>query len=446
MVYVSLLGILLAITLFIILCYRGIPVTVSALLLSFLVWLFSVGCADALSFDEVAALFASGATNIIGKYLLLFMFSALFGSLVTYTGIASALGRAYERLVLKAPKKIQKLLAVALVPFLNAVFVYAGISVYVAVFAVMAVAKDLFKRMDLPWHLYSLSMVGSGTFASMALPGSASITNLTPMPYTGTTAAPAPVFSIIISIECLVLGVLYMQYAIKRSERKNEGFLPSGTEIDKADVYQERELPPVFLPLAIALMALPVVLMNIFKFSIVSALFLSDIVFLAVYHRRLTLETGKTAIVNGLVSGIGPTMTFALMSGFAYVLLQTPGFQLVFRMLLALPITPYLKIVGMVGVVGFLMGNYNATVPASMEMLGHDFLATCGVPMGIVHRLISISSLFAISPHNSALCNSLSVVKLNHKQTYINYFMIGPVLGVILVISAVILINLGITY
>ena len=394
MVYVSLFGILLAITLFIILCYRGIPVTVSALLLSFLVWLFSIGCADALSFDEVAALFASGATNIIGKYLLLFMFSALFGSLVTYTGIASALGRAYERLVLKAPKKVQKLLAVALVPFLNAIFVYAGISVYVAVFAVMAVAKDLFKRMDLPWHLYSLSMVGSGTFASMALPGSASITNLTPMPYTGTTAAPAPVFSIIISIECLVLGVLYMQYAIKRSERKNEGFLPSGTEIDKADVYQERELPPVFLPLAIALMALPVVLMNIFKFSIVSALFLSDIVFLAVYHRRLTLETGKTAIVNGLVSGIGPTMTFALMSGFAYVLLQTPGFQLVFRMLLALPFTPYLKIVGMVGVVGFLMGNCNATVPASMEMLGHDFLATCGVPMGIVHRLISISSLF----------------------------------------------------
>ena len=446
MVYVSLSGILLAITLFIILCYRGIPVTVSALLLSFLVWLFSVGCADALSFDEVAALFASGATNIIGKYLLLFMFSALFGSLVTYTGIASALGRAYERLVLKAPKKVQKLLAVALVPFLNAIFVYAGISVYVAVFAVMAVAKDLFKRMDLPWHLYSLSMVGSGTFASMALPGSASITNLTPIPYTGTTAAPAPVFSIIISIECLVLGVLYMQYAIRRSERKNEGFLPSGAEIDKADVYKERELPPVFLPLAIALMALPVVLMNIFKFSIVSALFLSDIVFLAVYHRRLTLETGKTAIVNGLVSGIGPTMTFALMSGFAYVLLQTPGFQLVFRMLLALPITPYLKIVGMVGVVGFLMGNYNATVPASMEMLGHDFLATCGVPMGIVHRLISISSLFAISPHNSALCNSLSVVKLNHKQTYINYFVIGPVLGVILVISAVILIKLGITY
>ena len=211
MVYVSLFGILLAITLFIILCYRGIPVTVSALLLSFLVWLFSVGCADALSFDEVAALFASGATNIIGKYLLLFMFSALFGSLVTYTGIASALGRAYERLVLKAPKKIQKLLAVALVPFLNAIFVYAGISVYVAVFAVMAVAKDLFKRMDLPWHLYSLSMVGSGTFASMALPGSASITNLTPMPYTGTTAAPAPVFSIIISIECLVLGVHWME-------------------------------------------------------------------------------------------------------------------------------------------------------------------------------------------------------------------------------------------
>ena len=81
-----------------------------------------------------------------------------------------------------------------------------------------------------------------------------------------------------------------------------------------------------------------------------------------------------------------------------------------------------------------------------MEIFGHDFLVNCGVNMGVVHRLTTFSSLMSISPHNSGLCNSLSVAKLNHRQTYINYFMIGPVLSIILFFSSWILIGLGITY
>lgn len=447
MVYLSLLGILLAIGLFMYFSFQGVPVTVSAALLIFLVWLFSIGCPDALRFDTVVSVFGAGVTNIVEKYLLMFMFSALFGSIITYTGVASALGRAYERLVMHAPEKIRKLLAVAFVPVLNALFVYSGISVFVAVFAVVAIAKDLFKRMDIPWHLYSLSMVGSATFAAMSLPGSTALTNLVPIPYTGTTAAPAPVFSIIISIESLVLGVLYMQYAIRRSERKKEGFLPSGAEIEKSSVYQEDDsLPPVFLPLAIPLMILPVILMNLAGFSIVKALLVTDLVLIAVYHKRLLNGKLKTTVISGLTTGIGPTMTLGLMTGFAYVLIKAPGFQPVFDLIFKLPISDFMKIPVMVGGVGFMLGNYTATVPASMEIIGADFLANCGVNMEIVHRLTTISSLFAISPHNSGLCNSLSVAKLNHRQTYINYFMIGPVLGFILILSARILILLGITF
>ena len=447
MVYLSLLGFLLTLGLFMVLSFQGIPVTVSSVLTIFIVWLFSIGCADALGFDEMISTFGVGVATIVTRYLLMFMFSALFGSIITYTGIASALGRAYERLVMHAPPKLRKLLAVAFVPILNAIFVYAGISVYVAVFAVVAVAKDLFKRMDIPWHLYSLSMVGSATFAAMSLPGSMSINNLAPMPYTGTTAAPAPVFSMIITMECIVLGVLYMQHAIKRSERKSEGFLPSGAEIEKQSVYHENEdLPPVFLPLAIPLMFLPVILMNLVRLSIVKSLVITDFVFLLLYHRRLTRGQIKDVIVSGLSTGIGPTMTLGIMTGFVYVLLKAPGFQPVYDLIFKLPIPDYMKLVVMFGVVGFMLGNYNSTVPAGMEMLGTDFLLGCGVNMEMVHRLTTISSLFCISPHNSGLCNSLSVAKLTHKQTYINYFVVGPVLGVILVISAWILIQLGITY
>ena len=447
MVYLSLLGILLAVVLFMFLSFRGIPVTVCAATLIFLVWLFSLGCPDALSFDEVVSVFGAGVNNIVSKYLLMFMFSALFGSIITYTGIASALGRAYERLVSRAPQKLQKLLAVAFVPFLNAIFVYSGINVFVAVFAVVAVAKDLFKRMDIPWRLYSLSMVGSATFAAISMPGSASITNLAPIPYTGTTPAPVPVFSIIITVELLILGVLYMQFAIKRSERRQEGFFPSGAEIDKTSVYKEdQDKAPVFLPLAIPLMFLPVILMNLVGLSIVMSLLITDIVVLLVYQRRVTRGQLRDMIVSGLTTGIGPTMTLGLMTGFVYVLIKAPGFQPVFDLIFRLPIPDFMKIPVMIGSVGFLLGNYNATVPAAMEIFGHDFLVNCGVNMGVVHRLTTFSSLMSISPHNSGLCNSLSVAKLSHRQTYFNYFMIGPVLSVILLISSWILIGLGITY
>ncbi len=348
---------------------------------------------------------------------------------------------------MRAPEKIRKLLAVAFVPFLNAIFVYSGINVFVAVFAVVAVAKDLFKRMDIPWHLYSLSMVGSATFAAVSLPGSASITNLAPIPYTGTTPAPVPVFSMIITAEILVLCVLYMQYAIRRAERREEGFLPSGAEIEKASVYKEdTSKPPVFLPLAVPLMFLPVILMNLAGLSIVMSLLITDIVVLLIYHRRLTRGQVRDVIVSGLTTGIGPTMTLGLMTGFVYVLIKAPGFQPVFDLIFRLPIPDFMKIPAMISTVSFLLGNYNATVPAAMEIFGQEFLLNCGVNMGIIHRLTTFSSLISVSPHNSGLCNSLSVAKLNHRQTYFNYFMIGPVLGVILLLSAAVLIALGITY
>lgn len=446
MVYISLLGIILTIVLFIILSFRGIPVTVSSVILIFVLWLFSLGCTDAQNFSELTDTFGSGMANIVKSYLLLFMVSALFGSLINATGIASSLGRSYEALVLKAPERTRKLLAVTLVPALNALFIYSGISVYVVVFAVVAVAKDLFRRMDIPWYMYSMSTIGSATFAAVSLPGSPSVVNLAPMPYTGTDMSPAPVFSAVITAECVIFGILYMQYALKRSERLKEGFLPTGKDISAMDIDSAEEQRPVPMVLAIPVVILPILLINLLKLQVIIALLITNICLMAVFRKRLTLYRLKAALISGLTAGINPTMTMALMSGFTAVLINTPGFQPVLDMLFSLPMPEYLKIVLMLGVVGFITGNFNAAVPPCMDTLGPGALAAAGVNMEVMHRLITISSLFCISPHNSGLCNSVAVARLTHKSTYRHYFMIGPVLGVILTLSAIVLIKLGIVF
>ena len=368
MVYLSLFGILLTIVLFVIACFKGIPVTVSSVVLIFVIWLFSALCPGGPSFVEMVGIFGGGVGNIMEKYLLLFMVSALFGSIINTTGIASALGRGYESLVARAPQGARKLLAAALVPVLNALFIYSGISVYVVVFAVVAVARDLFKRMDIPWYMYSMSTIGSATFAAISLPGSPSVVNLAPIPYTGTTTAPAPVFSAIITAECIILGVLYMQFTLKRAERRGEGFLPSGAEIDKQVFAAGEEQEPVRLIYALPLILLPIVLMNAFSVPVVQALLITNLVLLIAYRKRLPLPRMRQTVITGLEAGIRPAMTLGLMSGFAAVLTTAPGFEPVMDMLFALPLPGYLKIVVMLGVVSFLIGNFNAAVPSCMEM------------------------------------------------------------------------------
>jgi len=443
---ISLVGIIVTIVLFMFACFQGIPVTVSSIVLTFVIWLFSIGCPDALSFDETVAVFSTGTVSIVQKFLALFMFSALFGSIINATGVASALGRGYESLIMKAPKKMQKFLAVALVPVLNAVFIYSGISVYVVVFAVVAVAKDVFKRMDIPWYLYSLSAIGSGTFAASTLPGSTAVTNLVPMAYTNTPATAAPVLSIILSIEFLVLGCCYMQFAIKRSERKGHGFLPTGEAINQMNFYDEKGKAPVNLALAIPLLFLPVILMNIVGFSVVKSLVVTDVSLLIIYHKRFNLKQVKDTVVSGLTAGIGPTMSLGLMTGFANVLMGAPGFRPIFDFFINMPVPEYIRIVLLVGVTSFLLGNYNAALPTCFEMVGPDMLLNCGVNMEVLHRLSAAASALSFSPHNSGLCNSLTVAKLQHKETYINYFTIGPVFGTVVLITAVILINFGIVF
>ena len=446
MEWVSLFGIVLSIALFALLCFRGIPVIVSAPLLSILVWLFGLLGGQRLTFDEAIALFASGAGTAVEKYLLLFMLSALFGSLIREVGIASAMGDLFGRWILHAPKGCQKLLAVGVVPLINAILTYSEVSVFVVVFAVVAIARDLFRRMDIPWHLYAMSMVGSATFTAGLLPGSPSLSNLVQIEYLGTTPVAAPVLSLTLSTVSGVLGLGYMAFALWRTERAGEGFLPTGEGISKVDFGAEGGHQPINVWLAFLPVLSPVLFINVFQFSVNLSLLLSDLLILVLYARHLSLERFRGGMISGMTAGVSPAVSLGVMMGFGNMLINSPGFQPVLTLTEHAPGPPFVRVILLVAITSFLLGNANAGITASLGALGEEFLFTCGTPPEVLHRLAGMASTFGTAPHSSALCNSILVAKLTHRTAYRHYFVIGILNTVVLSVIAVLLIQLGITF
>ena len=60
---------------------------------------------------------------------------------------------------------------------LHAVRLHGGVNVFVVVFILVAIARSLFKDLNIPWWMYSCSCLGSSTVTIGMLPGSPQIQN-----------------------------------------------------------------------------------------------------------------------------------------------------------------------------------------------------------------------------------------------------------------------------
>ncbi len=419
---------------------------VSAPLISIFLWLIDTAAGDRSGFNAAISSYASGAATAVQRYMLLFMFSSLFGAFIRDAGIASAMSASFYHVIERAPKRWQKVLAVSVVPLVNAILTYAGVSIFVVVFVVAAIAKDLFERMDVPWHLYSMSIIGSATFTAGLLPGTPSLHNIVPTNYLGTTLTAAPVLSMVLAALSVFLGAGYMVFAVKRTEKKGEGFLPTGEEISKTEFHISQSEIPLNVPLSILPVLSPVLLINVAHLSVELSMLLGCLLLLVLYHRRFTPTLIRQTVVSGMTGGIAPTLSLAVMMGFAGMVMASPGFKPVLHLMSSLDVSPAVRIILLVGTTSFLLGNSNVGIASGLEALGNEYLFNCGLPVQVIHRISSLSGLFGAAPHSSALCNSVTIAKMTHKMSYRHYFVLGIVNTAILEVAAVILIQNGLTY
>lgn len=227
---IGLLGIILSLVLLITLAYRGTSIIIAAPLCALLAMLFS-GAPLLATYTEI---FMPALANFIKNYFPIFLTGAIFGRLMAITGYAEAIAQTITKWL--GPK--QAILATVITA---AILTYGGISVFVAVFVMFPLAKELFRAADLPRRLIPAAIsVGILTFTMTAIPGTPQIQNIIPGQFFGTSTFAAPVIGITGGILMFVLGWFWVQFRAKRLVAAGEGF-GDATDLERKAAAREAE-------------------------------------------------------------------------------------------------------------------------------------------------------------------------------------------------------------
>jgi H+/gluconate symporter-like permease len=381
-----------------------------------------------------------GFTNFAMRNYLLFLLSAIFGKLIGDCGAAKYIAHVISRLAKKYPGK-EKILAVCALMLVQAVLTYGGISLFVVVFTIVSIGKNLFEELDIPWSMYTCLTLGSGCFTMTMLPGSPAIQNLIPMQYLGTTPMAAPVLGILSTILALALGVGWIVFETKQNERKGLGFLPTGAEISKV-ILPEEEIPQLNLFVCLLPSIVLLVVMNVMNQSPITALAVACVLTWILFYRRL--PNIKKTLTEGCNNALTAIASTCAVTGFGAVVAAVSGYGLVISALDKLPGPPIVQLIVAVNLAAGVTGSASGGLGIAMESLTKRFLDT-GLDPQLIHRIASMSSGGLDSlPHNGAVINTLTITRLGHRYGYKHYFVMTVIIPLICTAFAAFLGQLGI--
>lgn len=433
----SLLGIVVGLAAFILLAYIGYNTIVVAIAAGMLVAIFG----GMNPFTALTEAFMPKAVGFMQGYFLIFLFSAMFARFMGDSGAAPSIAIKVARIAKKAKNKdVQRWLAVMTLPLIQLILTYGGVNVFVVVFILVAIARSLFKDLDIPWWMYSCSSLGSSTMTIGMLPGSPQIQNIIPTQYFGSTTMAAPVLGIMCSIITFAAGSAYIWWQCKRNNRKGEGFFPTGELIDKEQLVEvkvddEKPLWQCLLPMVVV-----IVVLNVLKQSAVIALCSGCVVAWLLYDPRK--QDLKKIFSGAMPQAIMPLVTVCCASGFGGIVAAVPGFQTIVGGLNTFGTSP-LTIVLVVNICSGICGSASSGENIALQNFADRFIAT-GIPGPQLHRLVAMSSIgLDTLPHSAGIITMLATTKMTHKQTYINSFILSLVLPIIMACFAALLISMG---
>lgn len=434
---ISLLGIVIGLALFILLAYIGYNTIIVAIAAGMVVAVFG----GLNPFETLSSAFMPKAVGFMQGYFLIFLFSALFARFMGDSGAAPSIAVKVARIAKKSKNPdMQRWLAVMVLPLIQLILTYGGVNVFVVVFILVAIARSLFKELNIPWWMYSCSCLGSSTVTIGMLPGSPQIQNIIPCEYFGSTTMAAPMLGIVCSLITFAIGSGYIWWQCKRTNNKGEGFMPTGELIDKeklaeVSIANEKPLWACLLPMIVV-----IVVLNFLKQSAVIALFSGCLVAWVLYDPRK--QDLKKIFSGAMPQAIMPLITVCCASGFGGIVSAVPGFQTIVSSLDALGTSP-LTIVLVVNVCSGICGSASSGENIALQNFADRFIAT-GIPGPQLHRLVAMSSIgLDTLPHSAGVITMLSTTKLTHKQAYINNFILSLVLPIAIACFGAMLISMG---
>ncbi|WP_106450651.1 GntP family permease [Trichococcus alkaliphilus] len=439
---ISLIGMIIGIVLLIWLSFKGLPLLVLGPIASGVVLLFAAQPVV----EGLTTGYAQAFAGFAEANFLLFLPACILGAMLGECGAAKDISIAVARVARKAGTnaKYATIMGLAMI---TAVLSYGGVSGFVVIFTMTPICKVLFKELDIPWHFIIAMIVYGGSMWTAILPGSPAIQNLIPIDYLGTTPTSGPWIGVIAAVLCIIVGAVYIKVALAMSEKKGEGFLPTGAEINKTIIeeshgvaYLDQETGSVLKALTPSLVLL--ITMNILKFAPEAALTFGCVTCAILYWK-------KFPDIWGTMSAGGKTAALSIINvcavvGFGGVIKAVPGFEFLVSGLDAIPGPPLIQLALATNLIAGISASASGGEGIALEAFGQRFL-DMGVNPDVIHRIVNISCYGLDSlPNNGSVINRLNYTKLTHKQGYYHEFWLGAVWPFILSFIAVGLAQMGI--
>lgn len=472
----GLLGILLGLGLLVALAFRGW----SVLLLAPLAALLAAAFAAEPLLAHWTQTFMGAAARFVAQFFPLFLLGAVFGKLMEDSGAVGRIARTMsERL---GPER-----AILAVVLAGAVVTYGGVSLFVAFFVLVPMARELFAAARVPPRLMPAAvMLGTSTFTMSALPGTPAIQNAIPMPVLGTTPFAAPGLGTLAALVMLGFGLWWLG-RLERAERAAAGAVPAGPaagavagddrlremvtvarEFDPAEI--ERSAPAAEGPkalLAVLPLAVVVVVNFLMAFWVLPAFdtgYLAEprfgpttlpavagvwavlvglaaaILVLVASSGRLVPDLRRT-LDAGANAAVLPVMSVASLVGFGAVVAEMPAFAVVREAVMGIGGGPLVSMTVAVNTLAALTGSASGGLTIALDALGPSLLETAraqGIEPALLHRIAVMGAGTLDSlPHNGAVVTLLTLCGVGHKEGYGPLFVVaiaGPVLALLLVL------------
>lgn len=474
----GLLGLFVGLGLLVLFAFRGWSVLLLAPFAALVAALF--GGEPLLA--NLTQVFMVNAAGFLAQFFPIFLLGAVFGKLMDDSGAVTAVAAFMA-------KRLGERRAIPAVVLAGALVTYGGVSLFVAFFVIVPMARSLFRAAAIPRRLIPATIVlGTSTFTMSALPGTPSIQNAIPMPFFGTTPFAAPGLGIIASLIMLGTGLWWLHRAEAKARGAGESYgddiadateraasdelvrerATTAREFDPAEMkhgHRSSEPSPVvsaILPLIVvvavnlvmSLVVLPRLDVGYLAeqrfgetslaavagvWSVAIALTAAIVTTIALNWARLpslrqTMDAGANASVL-------PAFSVASLVGFGAVVAALPAFTVVRDWVLAIEGGPLVSLAVATNILAALTGSASGGLTIALDALGQTYVelaARTGIDLALMHRVAVIGSgTLDILPHNGAVVSLLAICGLTHRDSYLDIVMVGIVTSLLALVAVI---------
>lgn len=420
------IGVLLGIIAIVYFSLKEIHITIAAPMATILVVLLN-------SMPLVESLLGKEPNNYMGalggyimSYFAIFLLGSILAKLMEVSGATVSIAEfILKKVGYQNPYRI--LVAIFII---SAILTYGGISLFVVMFAVLPLARSLFKKMDLAWNLIQVPLwLGIATFTMTILPGTPAIQNVIPIQYLNTSLTAALVPSILGSVGCIAFGLFYMKRCLTKSLEVGENYATYTSQTNEDTT--ERVLPP-FVASILPLILLIVIAIigsllgdEFVKKNIIYVALLTGIISAIVLFNKYIDQKIATLSI-GASGAVGPIFATASAVAFGSVVTAASGFGVFSDIILNIPGPPVISLTVLTSAMAAITGSSSGALGIIMPNFAQYYL-DAGVSPEIIHRVGAVASnILTIVPQSGVFLTFLSLTGLNHKngfkQTFITVF------------------------